>query len=49
MNCPHCGKPIDPRLLAKHLGKAGGAKSKRKITPAQQAKMQRARRIRTPK
>ena len=47
MICPHCNEEIDDSLIAKHLaskgGKSGGKKSKRKITPEQQAKMQEAR------
>jgi len=40
MRCPHCGKEFkDPTKVA------GGSKSKRKITPEQQAKLQEARRV----
>jgi copper chaperone CopZ len=38
MKCPHCNKEIKNPIAS-----AGGKKSKRKITPAQQAKMQAAR------
>lgn len=47
MNCPHCKQEIDDALIAKYLaakgGKSGGKKSRRIITPEQQAKMQEAR------
>jgi len=45
MRCPNCNIEFtpDPKALAKHLGARGGAKSKRKITAEQQAKMQEAR------
>lgn len=40
MKCPHCGKEFkDPAKVA------GGAKSKRKISPEEQAKLQEARRV----
>jgi len=40
MRCPHCGKEFkDPTKVA------GGSKSKRKISPEQQAKLQEARRV----
>lgn len=43
MNCPYCQKQIPDTDLARHLASKGGSKSKRKITPAQQRKMQAAR------
>jgi len=43
MKCPHCLKPINNELIAKAFASMGGSKSKRKITPEQQAKMQLAR------
>lgn len=45
MKCPSCNNEWspDPKDMAKELGKIGGAKSKRKITAEQQAKMQEAR------
>ena len=43
MNCPHCRKLIDDKLIARYLASTGGKKSKRKITPEQQATMQAAR------
>jgi hypothetical protein len=43
MNCPHCNHHITDETIAAHMGKKGGARSKRKITPEQQAKMQEAR------
>ena len=43
MNCPHCNKDIDDKAIAAHMGRKGGDKSKRKISPEAQAKMQRAR------
>lgn len=40
MKCPHCHKEFkDPTKVA------GGSKSKRKISPEQQAKLQEARRV----
>jgi general stress protein YciG len=44
MICPHCQKDIPDAELAKHLGKKGGTKSKRVITPEQRAMMQEAQR-----
>lgn len=46
MKCPHCGGEISPAAI---LGKEGGKKSKRKITPDQQAVMQAARLAKTGK
>ena len=43
MICPHCNIDIDNKTIAKHLASSGGKKSKRKITPEQQATMQAAR------
>ena len=43
MRCPHCDKDIDEKLLKKHFASLGGKKSKRKITPEQQAELQKAR------
>lgn len=43
MICPHCNIDIDNKTIAKHLASSGGKKSKRKITPEQQAYMQAAR------
>jgi len=43
MKCPHCGKNISDKMISKHLASKGGAKSKRTITPAQQKKLQAAR------
>jgi len=43
MNCPHCNKKISDELIAKYFASKGDSKSKRKITPEQQAKMQKAR------
>ncbi|SFV89044.1 hypothetical protein MNB_SUP05-SYMBIONT-5-267 [hydrothermal vent metagenome] len=40
MKCPHCNETIDDKILKKHFASMGGKKSKRKITPEQQAKMQ---------
>ena len=46
MKCPKCGHEWTPRRksLAREMGAKGGSKSRRKITPEQQAKMQEARR-----
>ena len=46
MKCPHCKKEIPDEQLAKHLAGKGGRKSKRTITPEQQAKLQAARKMR---
>lgn len=43
MKCPHCSCHIDDKKIAKHLAAKGGSKSKRKITPEQQIKMQKGR------
>lgn len=40
MRCPHCKTEIN---IAAILGKEGGKKSRRAITPEQQAKMQEGR------
>jgi len=40
MKCPQCGAEINPAAI---LGKEGGKKSKRAITPEQQEKLQAAR------
>lgn len=41
--CPHCGGSIKIKSVASLMGTRGGQKSKRKITPEQQRKMQEAR------
>ena len=43
MICPHCKKNIAAATVAAHMGAKGGEKSKRAITPEQQAMMQSAR------
>jgi hypothetical protein len=43
MICPHCQQDIPDSAVAKHLAAKGGRKSRRKITPEQQAKMQAVR------
>lgn len=43
MICPHCKKEIPDEQIAKHFASKGGSKSKRRITPEQQQKMQEAR------
>ena len=43
MNCPHCKKEIDDKEITKHFAAIGGSKSKRKINPEQQKKMQEGR------
>ena len=42
-HCPHCGGKINPTTVASMMGAKGGSKSRRKITPAQQRKMQEAK------
>ncbi|MBP9786053.1 MAG: hypothetical protein KBC72_00475 [Acinetobacter sp.] len=37
MKCPHCNKPINPKIIAAHMGKLGGSKtseSKKKSSAA---------------
>lgn len=43
MKCPHCGFEIKNTEAAKAMGREGGKKSRRDITPEQQAKMQEAK------
>lgn len=43
MLCPHCKKDIPESVVAAHMGRKGGTTSKRTITPAQQRKMQAAK------
>lgn len=43
MKCPHCGKEISQRDVAKVIGKEGGKKSKRTLTPEQAKAMVEAR------
>jgi hypothetical protein len=35
MKCPHCGKNISDKLIAKHLASKGGSKSRRVLTSEQ--------------
>jgi hypothetical protein len=49
MICPHCKKDIPDATVAKHLASKGGGKSKRAITPAQQRKMQAAKKAKRKK
>ena len=42
MTCPHCQKEIPDTDIAKHFASIGGRKSKRTITPEQQARLQQA-------
>jgi hypothetical protein len=49
MICPHCQQDIPDSAVAKHLAAKGGRKSRRKITPEQQAKLQAARKARKEK
>jgi len=44
MKCPHCNGEISDTEAARYIASKGGSKSKRRITPEQQAKMQAARR-----
>ena len=43
MNCPHCTKQIDDKLISKHLASKGGKASKRGISIEAQEKMQAGR------
>jgi len=43
MRCPNCNHEIPESLLNKWWASLGGKISKRRITPAQQAQMQEAR------
>jgi hypothetical protein len=43
MKCPHCGKEISQHDVAKAIGKEGGKKSKRTLTPEQAKAMVEAR------
>ncbi len=43
MKCPHCGKNISDKEIAKHLASKGGRKSKRTLTKEQAQEMVRKR------
>lgn len=43
MKCPHCGGTITKKLIAQDLGRRGGKKSKRILTPEQARAMVKAR------
>lgn len=43
MKCPHCTKPIDDKLISKHLASKGGKASKRQLSPETAKKMVEAR------
>ena len=45
MYCPYCQHHIDDDVIAKHLARKGGQKSRREITPDQQYRMQANRAI----
>ena len=45
MYCPYCQHHIDDDVIARHLARKGGMKSRRAITPEQQYKMQANRAI----
>ena len=47
MICPHCKKDVSDSTVAKHLAAKGGKASKRRITPAQQAMMQAAKKAKS--
>lgn len=49
MICPHCKKDIPDATVAKHLASKGGQASKRTISPAQQKKMQAAKKAKRKK
>ena len=39
MICPHCGKKIDPKMIARHFASIGGRKSKRALTSEEAKRM----------
>lgn len=39
MICPHCGKEIDHKMIARHFASIGGRKSKRKLTSEEAKRM----------
>ena len=43
MTCPHCQTDIDDVILARHMASKGGKKSRRTLTPDQQAMMRAAK------
>ena len=43
MKCPHCGKAISEKLVARHFASKGGKLSKRTLTPEQAKAMVKAR------
>jgi hypothetical protein len=43
LKCPNCFKTISDKIVAQYFGSKGGAKSKRSITPEDQAKMQKGK------
>ena len=43
MKCPHCGKEIPDKEIARHLAKKGGKKSRRVLTTEQAKAMNRKR------
>jgi len=43
MKCPLCSKPIDDKLISKHLASKGGKASKRQLNPETARKMVEAR------
>lgn len=43
MKCPHCGKEISDKLIARHLASKGGQKSRRTLTTEQAQEMVRIR------
>lgn len=49
MDCPHCKKTIDDKMIAKYLAAKGGSKGKRLISPEAQAKMQAGRKLKKDK
>lgn len=43
MKCPHCGKDISEKLIARHFASKGGKVSRRTLTPEQARDMVKVR------
>jgi adenine-specific DNA methylase len=49
MKCPHCGKEISDKEIARHLAKKGGKKSRRVLTKEQAQEMNRIKKAKRKK